>query len=171
MISINEKLKSLINSLFIRIDFKTNNQNGTPENMFAVLLYSNGENYSLEVTSMLRVIENNKIILTSADEFFDLNYEQSSLSYSNLLVNKNIKLVNEKLKNETIQAIKVNKIGDLTICFSNNILLEIRIDCSFNNYLYYSIRNVTKNVILLDTVFKNGSVCFIDAYNSIQKNK
>lgn len=105
--------------------------------------------YSLHIASMVRIYRENKIILTTSDEFFTKDgLEKSSERYQQLdakciltdtkdLLAKNLKIVNTLLKNAYVEKVETTKCMDLFIHFNNNVVIQIFPDCLAKNYEYY----------------------------------
>ena len=86
--------------------------------------------YSLHLTSLTRFTKNEKLLLTSADVFFDeLGNNIENVDKTETLMKKHISEVNKTLKGQTVKSVSKNKIGDLTIEFENSVVLQTFIDC------------------------------------------
>lgn len=86
--------------------------------------------YSLHLTSLTRFTKNEKLLLTSADVFFDeLGNNIENVDKTETLMKKHISEVNKTLKGKTVKSVSKNKIGDLTIEFENSVVVQTFIDC------------------------------------------
>lgn len=86
--------------------------------------------YSLHLTSLTRFTKNEKLLLTSADVFFDeLGNNIENVDKTETLMKKHISEVNKTLKGQTVKSVSKNKIGDLTIEFENSVVVQTFIDC------------------------------------------
>ena len=86
--------------------------------------------YSLHLTSLTRFTKNEKLLLTSADVFFDeLGNNIENVDKTETLMKKHISEVNKTLKGQTVKSVSKNKIGDWTIEFENSVVVQTFIDC------------------------------------------
>lgn len=118
---------------------------------FDMLIINFGEpiTNSIQVGSMVRICEKDKIIMTISDEFFtkeglsksDKIYEQLEkdelINDPNSLLAENLKKVNKLLENRIVRNIKINQWMDLFIYFDNNIIIQLFPDCLMRDYEYY----------------------------------
>lgn len=109
---------------------------------FYVINFGNNNQYSLHVATLLRIRQNNTIIMTSNDEFLapDFNILDSSQKqefYEKSLLAASIKNAENILNSAYVESININDIGDICIQFNNDIYIDILIDCQENNFEFY----------------------------------
>lgn len=104
---------------------------------------------SFHINCLVRICNGNKMLLTSADEYFtcdglqkskdDYNFlEQNEIiNDPNSLLAKNIDKVNKILRGETVTRIKVSLHKDVYIYFANNVIIQILPDCLEKGYEYF----------------------------------
>lgn len=105
--------------------------------------------YSLHVASAVRVCNGDKIILNLSDEYFTkegLPKSEGTYEYlektgyindPNSLLASNIAKVNCLLKGKKVQTVEVSRWKDLTIWFSDDIVVQIMQDCLEKDFEYY----------------------------------
>lgn len=103
--------------------------------------------FSFHIACFVRIIDKNKILLTSSDEFFDSKGDAlesieslgKRLNNLNSLLTVNIKKINELLIGKKVKAITQTRYGDLYIHFDNDIIIQIMIDCRPRHYECYRL--------------------------------
>ena len=109
-----------------------------------------GENLEVRfhVFAAIRVIEKNKILLTSSDYYFDKDRNLLSLDeqeitrkngFQNTLLEQNINNLKVVLKDSVVIRANSNSIGDIFLEFSNGVVIEIRINAIYNDFECYRI--------------------------------
>lgn len=105
-----------------------------------VINFGDDIKYSLHIFSFVRITQKDKLLLTASDEFFDKDYNRLDIpdeSFEDSLLNINVLKVKEILKNSILIKIKVSEFNDLELIFDNGVVVEVGIDCMYNNYEYY----------------------------------
>lgn len=96
------------------------------------------------IYSIMRVINEGRIILCSADYYFNKKYiENKNIEFNikykeDSLIFKSLKQANKILKNEVINDIAVNDFGDLVLFIGPNIRIESYFDSSEKDKDYYT---------------------------------
>ena len=137
----NSLFEEIVNSQFLEIIFQPTKNIISPSNMFVINFAKNRRIYSLHIFCFLRIMKNQKILLTSSDEFVNLNYKISEF-YNNTeesLLTHNISNVNKILYNSRINFVDFYECGDLIIEFNENITIEVRPDCLVDQFEYYRL--------------------------------
>lgn len=84
-----------------------------------------------------------RILLTSSDEFFDVDGSSmdgsGSCNQTNQsdLLSLNLQVVNKILKNHKVKEFEISELQDITITFDNDVKFMIFPDCLMKNYEYY----------------------------------
>lgn len=137
-------IKNLIGKKFKEIFFAA--VSGILSNVDMLVFNFNTENLlSLHVFSFVRIVKNNRILLTSSDMYFNNEYEQlkyeecQSDSIENTLLQKNIDSINQILANRTVIKAYITKLGDIRILFDNNVKIEVIVDAVYKNYECYRL--------------------------------
>ena len=133
------------------------------DNMFVFNFVGKEKIFSLHCFTFLRVIEKDQIILTSSDEFFDIEYhkiaEQSNDDFTERsLLKLRIDKLKDRLKNNAVKNVVCHKSGDVTIIFSSAITMSLYIDCHYCEYEYYRLLDLTKENKYLVTFFDSNIV-------------
>lgn len=132
-----------------------------------VINFSKEENlYSFHVPCFVRILKKNSILLTSSDIYF--SSEHKRLTTEDIEHNKEnlldiaIKDVNEQLKNSIVVDVFVNTIGDVDIKFSNDMVIQIQVDCRMHDYEFYRFIQREYNT-LINHVIKHidGKICYL----------
>lgn len=119
-------------------------------NMFVINFGENNLEYSIHAFSFVRVFYKDTILLTSSDEFFNLDYDELSEivndddKFRQTLIFTRAEKLKIDLRNEYIKELLVKEHGDIIITFTNDYCLEILPDCSQKNYEYYRILKMIK---------------------------
>lgn len=104
---------------------------------------------SFHINCLVRIINGNRLLLTSADEYFTADGLQKSdddyntleqneiINDPNSLLAKNIEKVNKILRGEEVTRIKVSPCKDVYIYFANDVIIQILPDCLEKCYEYY----------------------------------
>lgn len=100
--------------------------------------------FSLHTYCFCRIRSEKEIILTSNDEYYDLDYnylsdedyEKDEL-HEKTLLNSTIKKANRLLKNSVVSKVVVNNNADILIEFNNGIIFETLIDRKSQDFEYY----------------------------------
>lgn len=132
-----------------------------------IFVFNLNNGYSLHVACFLRISHNNEIILTSSDEFVDCKYKK--LSYydeknfiKNTLLEKAILNVKKLLKKAEIINIEIYGCADLKISFSNDLIIDVLLDCQYDDYEYYRLFDLyNAGVESLKIGFRNGDVVYL----------
>jgi len=150
------RFESLIGFKMTKILFRPTNGITAPNNMFELIFEKGNKNFSLNVFCLLRIMMNNSILLTSSDEFVDTNYHLigSEASEQVSIVYKNIVNVQQKSCNVKVTQATLKECGDVLIRLSNNIIIEIIIDCAADGLEYYRLSDNDNgnNLIVAETV-------------------
>lgn len=100
----------------------------------------------LNIYAMMRIINDNSIILCSSDYYFNKFFQECSdiNKIDESLIFDSLKKTNELVKKHFITQIEANDYGDLTIYVDSNLRIEIYFDTPENDkdyYTYYSDNN------------------------------
>ena len=152
----NNIFDNLIGYEMTRIIFRPTEGITPPDNLFELIFEKENKTVSLQVFCLLRIIMNNSIILVSSDEFVDTDYRliDSVESGKESIVYQNIARVQQKSRNAKVTQATLRECGDVLIRLSNNIIIEIIIDCSADGFEYYRLSdndNCT-NLIIAENV-------------------
>ena len=133
--------ESLIGLKLTRIIFRSTEGTISPGNMFELIFEKEGKSFSLHVFCLLRIMMGNSIVLVSSDEFVDTDYRliDSEASSKESIVYQNIVNVQQKSHNAEVTQATLKECGDVSICLSNNTIIEIIIDCSAEGFEYYRL--------------------------------
>lgn len=101
-----------------------------------ILNFGNEIEYSLHISSFVRILRGNEIIFTSADVFFNPNYEQKSDS-DDYLIDITIENARKLLIGANVVDLDFSELGDVKIKLSNGVVIDIITDCLFNDYEYF----------------------------------
>ena len=110
-----------------------------------VVNFGHKPDVSLHVFSFFRVLNNNNILLTTSDCFFDENFERLTPEkeeyarqncYNGTLLRVNIERVKNILKDAKVINAYSTNIGDVFIEFDNSVTMEISIDALCNQECY-----------------------------------
>lgn len=105
--------------------------------------------YSLHVASAVRVCHGDEIILNLSDEYFTKEglpksnetyerlEEEGYISDPNSLLASNIARVNSLLKGKIVKKVGVSRWQDLTLSFSEDLVIQIMQDCLEKDFEYY----------------------------------
>jgi len=93
--------------------------------------------YTLNVGCFVRVRQQNNILLTSADEFFQKNLDPLKEEDNDNLLQENIKNVNQELLNSIVCSIQITPVADVQIQMDCGVILDIIPDCIGQNYEHY----------------------------------
>ena len=100
---------------------------------------------SLHIFSFFRVINKDKIILTSSDCFFDENFDRLSSEladksrdelFNGTLLHSNIQRVKDTLNHAKVVNAYCNNVGDVIIEFDNSTIMQILIDALCDQECY-----------------------------------
>lgn len=126
MKELNELVGKKVNSIFLQL------------RDMVILNFGDEIEYSLHISSFVRVSQKGKILFTSSDVFFNTDYtRQSDEDKSSCLIDKNIEVVRNVIVGELIINLDFNELGDVKIYLSNDCKIEIITDCLFKDYDYF----------------------------------
>ena len=109
-------------------------------NMYVINFKKGRKLYSLHVFCSLRVIFDNKILLTCTDELLDENHNRiDSTNEIGSLVDCNISIVKQLASQSTVSLVEIYDYGDLIISLSNGMIIEVRPDYLGNSFEYYRL--------------------------------
>ena len=113
----------------------------SPDNMFVLNFENEKSFFSLHVFCFLRVMMNNRILLVSSDEVVSMDYHilDSNASTKNSIIYHNIKNVQQMSYGAIVSQAVLYDCGDVEIRLSNDMVIEIKIDCSIDGYEYYRL--------------------------------
>lgn len=99
--------------------------------------------------SILRIIKNAEIVLSSTDYYFDINFNENcdKKTKDEKLIFKALKYVNKQLKEKNVIDVIFNNYGDIVLIIEPNTRIESFYDISENEKDYY-------------TYFDNKGNCF-----------
>ena len=135
------------------------------DNMFVFNFKGENDFLSLHVFAFARIRKRENILVMSSDEFFDENYNKIT-DYSNgaflegTLLKKRIESIKESSKEMTVKNVMLKSCGDLYVYFSNDMVLEIEIDCHYQDYEYYRLIDVNNENNYIVLQFKDEKVTF-----------
>ena len=143
----NKILLDIVESEFLNINFSKSNETTSPQNMFVIDLYKQNKKYTIYVYCFLRIIKENQILLTSSDEFLNKEYRliNEFCKEDDSLIFYNLKNVNNILYKNKVLSIEFSNTNDLTIVLSENIKIEIIIDCLLDEFICYKICELENN--------------------------
>lgn len=157
-------MQRLVGKRLINIFYQPTANIIAEDNMFVINFGSNKVEYSLHSFSYVRFRNSKHILLTSADEYFSPKYTHltdeeiySQDGFEKSLIPVRIKNVKQLLKNARVVKVTVKDWGDIEINFDNEIVLEVSIDCSYEDYEYYRFIDVLKKRHYVVT-FKKGEL-------------
>lgn len=94
--------------------------------------------YSLHAQCFVRVTCARKILFTTSDVHFNPDRTQKCEEEKDgNLLEYNMNIVNSLLQNAVVTKVKYNKVGDVAICFDNDVVIELIQDCLFVGFEYY----------------------------------
>lgn len=105
-----------------------------------MIIINFGENIeqSLHAQCFVRISKNNRILLTTSDVYFNLDYTQKcDEDKDGNLLDYNIDIVNKLLYKSIVTKVVYNKLGDVTIYFDCGVKIELIMDCLFKGFEYY----------------------------------
>ena len=137
----NDLLESLIGLKLTNVLFQPTAGILSPDNMFVLNFEKENAFFSLHVFCFLRVLMNNRLLLVSSDEFVGTDYHilDSSASTKDSIVYYNVDNVQQKSCGAIVLQTELHDCGDLEIRLSNDMVIEIKIDCSIDGYEYYRL--------------------------------
>ncbi len=130
--------KCLVGQKIVKIDYLEN----IPLEDDCIKIFFADDSYFL-IYSIMRLIDNNQIILCSADYYFNKNFieDYNIDTFENTLIFDSLKNANKLLKDKFINNLTFNDFGDLVLNIGVDSRIEILIDTSENDkdfYVYYS---------------------------------
>ena len=134
----------------------------SPDNMFVLNFENSNTLLSLHVFCFLRIMMNNRLLLVSSDEYVDTNYNLIDLEVptKESMVYKNATNVQRKTSHAVVTQATLMKSGDVLIKLSNDIIIEIFIDCNVDGYEYYRLSDYYSGSNLLVVYNKMGQIHF-----------
>ena len=133
-------LDEIIGAEFADIIFQPTKNILSPTNMYSINFVNKKKLYSLHVFCFLRIVCDNKIILTSTDECFDKEYRIIDNYYEKQsLLNLTLSNTKRLAANATISTVESLECGDLIIRLSNNMVIEVIPDCLMKSFEYYRV--------------------------------
>lgn len=112
----------------------------------------------LLIYTILRVIENDRIVLCSSDYYLHKDYtaDENPAALENTLMDISLTDVNRKIRGSIIKNISLNEQGDLVLFLNNSMQIQIFIDsmedgidyyCFYTDKTYYALRLVNCRLI------------------------
>lgn len=98
------------------------------------------DNSYLLVYALMRISVQGRIVLSSADFYFDKNFKEvnSDISLENTIMYDALKKTNTLLFDNVVDNVVINGFGDLVVFVGTKALIEIYIDTPENDKYYYS---------------------------------
>lgn len=102
-------------------------------------IYFDDDSY-FSVYALLRIIYRGQIILCSTDFYFTKNFieDEKMSNKKNSLISESLKIANQLLKNEVVNELTINNLGDLVVTINSDIKIEIYFDVSENEKDFYT---------------------------------
>lgn len=167
-----DKIKNIFNyikkSKFLKLDFIRGL--GLVVDKFELLLQENNKKILIEISTGLRIKTFNKILLSYSDLYLDKKHKliepknfRKQIDIEKTLLCLELENINTILKNAKVQNFKINLLGDLTIYFSNGIIIECFNDVtlfSMDSSLYNIILKQNENILLYNIFFDKNSLIY-----------
>ena len=109
-----------------------------------VLVFGDDKEYAFHTFSFLRVVNKGNIIMTSTDEYLLPNHEEmpdklynSDEMHEKSLLHLSLNRTLDLLKDAVVKRVSVTKTADVSIYFSNGVVIQSLTDCLWENNEYY----------------------------------
>ena len=137
----NNLFDSLIGLKLTNIIFQPTAGIISPTNMFVLNFKKGKVFYSLHAFTFLRIMQDNRILLCSSDEFVnnDLHLMDSDGTIEDSIIGHNINNVKKLSRNATVTQATLFDCGDVQIKLSNNVIIDIIIDSTIDGFEYYRL--------------------------------
>ena len=152
-------LKDITNSRILDIIYQPTEGIISPSNMYVINFNKEGKLFSLHVFCSLRILLNNRILLTSCDEIINLKYELINSEIDSSLVEHNISNVKKMVEKSVVTVAEISECGDLIITLSNKMIIEVRPDCLLNMFEYYRLFEYADLNNKITVSCMNGNIC------------